>query len=64
MEEYFVMLGKALSTLRPDITVHRLTGDGPKPLLVAPLWTGHKRRVLNGLHANLKEHDIWQGKDY
>jgi len=64
MEEYFVMLGKALSTLRPDIAVHRLTGDGPKPLLVAPLWTGHKRRVLNGLHAYLKEHDIWQGKDY
>lgn len=64
MEEYFVMLGRALSTLRPDIAVHRLTGDGPKPLLVAPLWTGHKRRVLNGLHAYLKEHDIWQGKDY
>lgn len=64
MEEYYEMLGRALCTLRPDITVHRLTGDGPKSLLIAPLWTGNKRRVLNGLHAYLKEHDIWQGKEY
>ena len=64
MEEYYEMLGQALCALRPDITVHRITGDGPRSLLIAPLWTGHKRRVLNGLHAYLKEHDIWQGKNY
>ena len=63
MEEYYEMLGQALCALRPDITVHRITGDGPRSLLIAPLWTGHKRRVLNGLHAYLKEHDIWQGKN-
>ena len=44
MEEYFHVLGECLLRLRPDITVHRLTGDGPKQLLVAPLWTGNKRR--------------------
>lgn len=63
MEEYFRMLGKCLCALRRDIVVHRLTGDGPKSLLIAPLWTGNKRQVLNGLRAYLKEQDIWQGKE-
>ena len=63
MEEYLEMLGKCLCVLRRDIVVHRLTGDGPKPLLIAPLWTGNKRHVLNRLRAYLKEQDIWQGKD-
>lgn len=63
MEEYFEMLGKCLCALRRDIVVHRLTGDGPKPLLIAPLWTGNKRHVLNRFQAYLKDQDIWQGKD-
>ena len=44
--------------------IHRLTGDGPKDLLIAPLWTGAKRTVLNRLQQYLKENDIWQGKEY
>lgn len=64
MEEYFYILGICISHLRPDIVIHRLTGDGPKPLLIAPLWTGNKRMVLNQLQKYLKDHDIWQGKDY
>ncbi len=63
MEAYFHLLGRCLGILRPDIVVHRLTGDGPKSLLIAPLWTGNKRQVLNHLRAYLKEHDIWQGKE-
>ena len=64
MEEYFEIIGKCLSILRPDIVIHRLTGDGPKSLLAAPLWTGNKRQVLNQMHAYLKTHDIWQGKEF
>lgn len=64
MDEYIGLLGACISRLRPDITIHRLTGDGPKELLIAPLWTGQKRTVLNALHQYLKEQDIWQGKDY
>lgn len=64
MEDYFALLGSCLNTLRPDIVIHRLTGDGPKSLLIAPLWTGNKRLVLNRMQAYFKEHDIWQGKDY
>ena len=62
MEEYLDFLGTCLCALRPDIVVHRLTGDGPKPLLVAPLWTSNKRLVLNQMGKVFKEKDIWQGK--
>lgn len=63
MEAYFSILAEQLTHLRPDIVVHRLTGDGPKQLLIAPLWTGNKRQVLNQMQAYFKRHDIWQGKD-
>lgn len=63
MEEYFSLLGKCLSSLRQDIVIHRLTGDGPKSLLIEPSWSGNKRQVLNRLEAYLKKHDIWQGKE-
>jgi radical SAM protein (TIGR01212 family) len=63
-EEYIAFLGECIARLRPDITIHRLTGDGPKELLLAPLWTSEKRTVLNHFHQYLKEHNIWQGKDY
>ena len=64
METYIRVLGRCISRLRPDISVHRLTGDGPKDLLIAPLWTGAKRTVLNRIQQYLKENDIWQGKEY
>lgn len=64
MDEYFILLGKLLSRLRSDIVVHRLTGDGPKNLLLAPQWTGNKRLVLNAMQKYLKDADIWQGKEF
>lgn len=64
LEEYLETLGLLLSHLRPDIVVHRITGDGPKSLLIAPLWTGNKRLVLNSIQKHLKDSDIWQGKEY
>ncbi len=63
MEEYFELLGKCICHLSPEIVVHRLTGDGPKDLLIAPLWTTSKRTVLNKLQSYFKTHDIWQGKE-
>lgn len=62
MESYFHVLGRCICMLRPEIVIHRLTGDGPKSLLLAPLWTGRKRYVLNQLHAYLKRQNIWQGR--
>lgn len=63
MEEYFELLGRCVCNLHPDIVIHRLTGDGPKPLLIAPAWSANKRQVLNKMQRYFKEHDIWQGKE-
>lgn len=46
-EEYFDIVEKALKLLPSDTVIHRLTGDGPKKLLLAPLWTADKRSVIN-----------------
>lgn len=64
MEEYLNFLGTCLCELRPDIVIHRLTGDGPKSLLAVPLWTGNKRLVLNQMGKVFREKNIWQGKNY
>lgn len=64
METYFRVLGTCICHLRPDIVIHRLTGDGPKSLLIAPLWTRNKRLVLNSLQKYFREENIWQGKNY
>lgn len=47
LEEYIPLLIKCLKLLPEETVVHRLTGDGPKRLLIAPLWTGDKKKVLN-----------------
>ena len=64
MEEYISFLSECLEHLPATTVIHRLTGDGPKNLLIAPLWSGDKKRVLNTLNSYLKEHDIRQGKQF
>jgi len=46
-DQYFALLKKALPLLPENCVVHRLTGDPPKALLIAPTWTTEKKRVLN-----------------
>ena len=53
LEEYGEILKNCLSILPPEIVVHRITGDGAKRDLVAPLWSGDKKRVLNYLNRVL-----------
>ena len=53
LEEYTQWLKLCLTELPPRVVVHRLTGDGAKRDLVAPLWSGDKKRVLNYLRQNL-----------
>lgn len=64
MEEYTDLLIKCLEELSPDITIHRLTGDGASRLLIAPMWSTRKRTVLNHIHTQLRVRDTWQGKHY
>ena len=64
LEEYLSILCDCIAALSPDIVIHRLTGDGPKRLLIAPLWSADKRNVLNLLHRRLKQNAIRQGQCY
>ena len=63
-DEYLEYLVYAITHLRPDIVVHRISGDAPKDLLIAPEWNVHKKWVLNGLDRVLKEKDLWQGYNW
>ncbi len=60
-EEYLDILVSCLEQLSPDIVVHRVTGDGPRELLIAPAWSLNKRDVLNSLHKLMKEKHTQQG---
>ena len=61
-DEYISLVISCLEHLRPDMVIHRITGDGPKDLLIAPLWASRKREVLNLLHHQMKENHNYQGR--
>lgn len=61
-EEYVKLIVHCISQLSPDIVVHRLTGDGPKDLLIAPLWSLNKRHVLNSISHEFKISGAYQGQ--
>lgn len=62
LDDYVSLVIRCLEELREDIVIHRLTGDGPRDLLIAPRWTLHKRKVLNEISKRMKKEDSWQGK--
>ena len=55
LEEYCSLVRDCLQALPEDIVIHRLTGDGPKSLLIAPLWSGDKKRVLNTMRKAIAD---------
>lgn len=61
-DTYIGLVIDCLERLSPDIVVHRLTGDGSKALLIAPLWSLDKRGVLNTLHHTMKLRGARQGR--
>ena len=60
-DAYLEIVTSCLEVLSPDIVVHRVTGDGPKKILIAPQWSADKRDVLNSLHALMKKKNARQG---
>lgn len=64
LEEYTDILIKLLKNIRPDIVIHRMTGDGPKNILIAPEWSKNKRNVLNHINRQLSIQDVIQGAAY
>lgn len=62
MDEYVDFVIDCLEHLPPSMVIHRLTGDGPKKLLIAPMWSADKKRVLNAFTHRLRERGTWQGR--
>ena len=61
LEEYISILELCLRNLPPETVIHRLTGDGAKRDLLAPLWSGDKKRVLNAIHQAFLRDNLIQG---
>ena len=64
LEYYLSCLTYIITHISPNIVIHRISGDAPKDLLVAPEWNLHKKWVMNGLDKILRNQDLWQGKFY
>lgn len=64
LEEYTCILAECIELLRPDIVIHRMTGDGKKSELISPLWSGNKKMVLNYINKYFREHNVIQGRRY
>ena len=62
MEEYVDLVLECIERLPQDIVIHRITGDGPKKILLAPEWSASKKTVMNTIHREMKLRDSWQGK--
>ena len=60
-EEYIKTVIRCISGLSPAIVVHRLTGDGPKNMVIAPLWSCNKKHVLNSIMHGFKISGAYQG---
>ena len=62
LDEYVEFIIDLLELIPKQIVIYRLTGDGPKNLLIAPLWSADKKRVLNRISQRLRERDSGQSK--
>lgn len=62
LDEYADLLCDCIENIPPNVVIHRLTGDGAKRLLVAPKWSGDKKRVLNTVNKALRDRDVVQGR--
>lgn len=62
LEEYTELLIDCIERLPADMVIHRITGDGPRALLLAPTWSTNKKHVLNYIHKRFRERNTWQGR--
>lgn len=62
IEEYTDLVIRLLEHVPPQVTIHRISGDAPRPVLIAPEWSWKKRTILNGIHARMRERNTWQGR--
>ena len=62
IDSYVNLVVKCLEIIPSSITIHRLTGDAPRPILINPPWSFNKRTILNRINEQLNLRDTWQGK--
>lgn len=61
LEYYLESLTYILTHISPEVVIHRISGDAPKDLLLAPDWNSHKKWVINGIDKILNERNLYQG---
>lgn len=61
LEEYTDLIVDCIARLPESVVIHRISGDGPKSLLVEPVWSGNKRLVLNTIAGKFRENGLYQG---
>ena len=64
LDDYIETLIDIITHLNPNFIIHRISGDSPKDILVAPLWNKHKMWILHGFEKRFRARDLWQGKYY
>lgn len=64
LEEYVSTVVDIIEILPPEMVIHRITGDGPKNLLIAPMWSTNKRNVLNSIMKEFRIRNTYQGKEH
>lgn len=64
LEDYVKATALCLSHLRPDIVIHRITGDAPKDKLLAPLWNTDKNLMIGGIIRFMRDNNLIQGCNY
>lgn len=64
LEYYLECLCYIITHISPQIVIHRISGDAPKDILVAPSWNSHKKWILNRFNKKMIDENLWQGKFY
>lgn len=64
LEYYLNCVSYILTHISPNMIIHRISGDAPRDLLIAPSWNSHKKWIINGLDKLLREQNLWQGMYY
>ena len=64
LEDYLKQCSYVITHINPNVIIHRISGDAPKTLLVAPDWNSHKKWIINGLDKLLRKENLYQGMYY
>ena len=62
IQTYVELVVDCLEIIPPTVTIHRMTGDAPRDILISPRWSFNKRTILNSINERMNLLDTWQGK--